>query len=305
MTAGAAARSERRARVDEGLAGWGFSLPAVVLLAFFLAVPFGLAVWMSFTNQRLVSPLPVEWVGLENYRRAFEDPVFRRALVNNAVFVLVVVPLQTGLALFLAVLVNQQLRGTTFFRAVYFAPVATVMAAVAVVWRLLYEPDTGMINGFLGLVSFGQLEPAWLESTKTALLAIIILSIWQGVGFQMIVLLAGLQGIPQSLYDAAAVDGAGSWRQFRDITLPQLRNALIFVATVTTILAFRLFDQVWVLTRGGPLDATQTMMLRLVDVGFGEQRIGQASAIAVIFFVIVLAVTIIQRILVKEEAQVR
>src|SRR5207302_1912170 len=142
---------------------------------------------------------------------------------------------------------------------------------VATVWRLLYAPDAGFINGLLGAVSGGAVHPNWLRSTSTAFLAIIIMSIWQGVGFQMVILLAGLQDIPQDHYEAAIVDGASGWQQFRFVTIPQLRNQLLFVVTITTILAFRLFDQVYVMTSGGPLDSTQTLMLMLVDVGFGRQ----------------------------------
>jgi multiple sugar transport system permease protein len=213
-----------------------------------------------------------------------------------------VVPVQTALALWLAILVNQRLRGVVVFRAIYFSPVVVVMAVAATIWLLLYNPDRGLINGFLRLISFGTLESDWLRSTTMALPAIMIMSIWQGVGFQMIIILAGLQDIPGDLYEAAQVDGATRWEQFRFITLPQLRNTLIFVATVTMILAFRLFDQVWVMTRGGPLDSTRTMMLEMVEVGFERQQIARGSAIAVIFFLIVLSVTVVQRVLLKEEA---
>jgi ABC-type sugar transport system permease subunit len=203
---------------------------------------------------------------------------------------------------FIAYLFLYMLAGVVVFRATYFSPVVVVMAVAATIWLLLYNPDRGLINGFLRLVSFGTLESDWLRSTTMALPAIMIMSMWQGVGFQMIIILAGLQDIPGDLYEAAQVDGATRWEQFRFITLPQLRNTLIFVATVTMILAFRLFDQVWVMTRGGPLGATRTMMLEMVEVGFERQQIARGSAIAVIFFVIVLSVTVVQRVLLKEEA---
>jgi multiple sugar transport system permease protein len=302
---GAVSRVRRKLRSTDSVAGWTFSLPATALIAVFLILPFVLAILLSFTNYRLLSPLPTRWVGWQNYTRTFEDPIFRRALINNCIFTVVVVPLQTALALLLAILVNQKLRGITIFRTIYFAPVVVVMAVAATVWRLLYDPDQGLINAFLRMISAGQLHSDWLMSTKMALPAIMLMSIWQGAGFQMIILLAGLQAIPQELYEAAQVDGATTWQQFRCITLPQLRNTLTFVVTISTILAFRLFDQVYVMTRGGPLNSTETMMLRLVDVGFNEQKIGQASAIAVIFFLIVLAVTLVSRLLIREEERVR
>lgn len=280
--------------------GWLFSAPAAVLLLLFLVVPFLLAVGLSFTNQRLVSPLPLRFVGLDNYQRIFTDEVFHRALLNNAVFSLVVVPVQTAFALWLALLVNTKARGTTFFRSAYFAPVVTVMAVAATVWKLLYDPDAGLVNGVLRTLTGGAVEPTWLHSTSLALIAVMIMSIWQGTGFQMLILLAALQEVDPTLREAAEIDGASRWQQFRYVTLPALRNQLVFVATVTTILAFRLFDQVYVMTGGGPLDATETMMTRLVDVGFSQQSIGRGSAIAVVFFVVVLALTLVQRLLLRE-----
>jgi multiple sugar transport system permease protein len=172
-----------------------------------------------------------------------------------------------------------------------------------VTWTLLLNPD-GLVNAVIGVISFGTAGPDWLGSTTWALPAIMIVSIWQGTGFQMVILLAALQDVPEELYEAAELDGADAWRKFLNVTLPGIRNGLIFVVTVTTILAFRLFDQVWIMPQspGGPLDATRTMMLHLVETGFGEQAIGRASAVAVIFFVLVLAVTLVQRRFVREEA---
>lgn len=296
-------RTTRRARPEQLLGmpvGWLFFGPAVVLLLLFLVLPFALALGLSFTNQRLVSPLPLRFLGLENYRRVFADDAFRRALVNNAVFSLVVVPVQTAFALWLAILVNRRLRGTAFFRTAYFAPVVTIMAVAATVWRLLYDPDVGTVNAVLRAVSAGHLSPGWLQSTTLALPAVMIMSIWQGVGFQMVILLAGLQDVDPGLYEAAEMDGASRWQRFRHVTLPGIRNQLVFVATVTTILSFRLFDQVYVMTRGGPLGSTETMMTRLVDVGFTQQAIARGSAIAVVFFLIVLAVTFVQRLVLRE-----
>lgn len=284
---------------------WLFSAPALLLLTAFLVVPFLLAIYFSFTNQRLISPLPTRWVGLDNYAAILTSGTFWTALRNNVLFVVVVVPVQTTFALWLAVLVNRRLPGRVLFRTVYFMPVVTVMAAAAVVWTLLFHPQ-GLINAVLETVTFGAFSPDWLNSTAWALPAVMIVSIWQGVGFQMIILLAALQDVPKQLYEAAAIDGAGRWQQFRNVTLPGIRNGLIFVITVTTILAFRLFDQVWIMPRtpGGPLDATRTVMLELVETGFGRQQIGRGAAIAVVFFLLVLLVTLVQRRFVREEGEV-
>jgi multiple sugar transport system permease protein len=212
-----------------------------------------------------------------------------------------VVPVQTGLALWMAILVNKAIRGVRIFRAILFLPVVTVLAVAATIWFLLYDPSSGLANGFLRLVTFGAIESDWLQSTSMALPAIMIMSIWQGAGFQMVILLAALQDIPEELYEAASIDGARRRQQFLYVTLPQLRNALIFVVTVTTILAFRLFDQVWVMTRGGPLGSTNTMLVELVNVGYERNQIAQASGLAVVFFAIVLLLTLLQRRLIKEE----
>lgn len=296
--------SNRRPVRRRNIAPWLFSAPGLAFLTAFLVIPFALALVYSFTNQRLVSPLATRFIGLENYTGILSDSTFWTALGNNVWFVAIVVPVQTALALFLAILVNSKIRGRVFFRTVYFMPVVTVMAAAAVIWTLLYNPN-GLVNAVMEVVTFGAFAPDWLNSTTWALPAIMLMSIWQGAGFQMIILLAALQDVPTERYEAAAIDGAGAWQKFRYITIPGIRNGLIFVLTVTTILAFRLFDQVWIMPQspGGPLNATRTIMLEMVETGFGDQRIGRAAAIAVIFFVIVLIITAIQRRFIREEGE--
>jgi multiple sugar transport system permease protein len=277
--------------------------PALLGLGLFVALPFLLAVVLSFTNLRLGSPLPLQFLGLEQYRRIWLDPSFQRALLNNGLFALIVVPLQTAIALGLALLVNRPLRGMMLFRTLFFMPVVFPMALVAVIWIILYAPGAdGMMNTFLEGATFGFWEPRdFLNDPVLALPAIMLLSMWQGVGFQMVILLAGLQAIPSTLYEAAAIDRSNTWNQFRYITLPQLRNTLIFVMLVTSILAFRLFDQVQIMTRGAPNDATTTVMFEAVKASFEEQKMAKGSAMTVVFFLIVLAITILQRVLVKEE----
>ena len=290
----------------ERVAGWLLATPALLGLGLFVALPFALAVGLSFTDLRLGSPLPVEWEGLGQYRHLFTDPGFRRALWNNAVFAAVVVPVQTALALGLALLLDRPLRGMVVFRTLFFLPVVFPMSLVAVVWTLLYAPGPdGLVNAALGALTFGAWEPVdFLHDPDWALPALMVLSVWQGVGFQMVILLAALQGVPAVLHEAAKVDGAGPVRRFWHVTLPQLRNPLIFVALVTAILAFRLFDQVQIMTRGGPLDATTTVMYEAVTAVFERQQVARGAAMTVVFFALVLAVTGIQRLLVREERQV-
>jgi multiple sugar transport system permease protein len=287
-------------------AGWLFSLPGVILLTLFLIVPFCFALVYAFTDRLLLQPpsLPWEFVGFRNFTDAFTDSAFLKALRNNAVFVIVVVPVQTALSLWLAVLVNQKLKGINIFRSIFFAPVITVMTVATVAWVALLDVD-GLLSKVVHWLSFGLVDRTdWLGSTSLALISVMIIGIWQGAGFQMIILLAGLQEIPPDLYEAARIDGATKRQLFRYITLPGIRNQLIFTLTVTTILAFRVFDQIWAIPtlRGGPRGATDTMMVRIVDQGFAQGNIGYASAMSVIFFVIVVIVTIIQRRIIKEQA---
>lgn len=271
--------------------------PALAGLLLFVALPFGLALVLAFTNLRLGSPLPTEFVGLQQFQRIFADPAFQRALLNNSLFALLVVPLQTALALCLALLLHQPLRGRVLFRTLLFLPVVFPLSLVAVVWVLMYAPGpNGMLNGLLSLLSFGAWTPRdFLHDPHWALPAVMLTSIWQGTGFQMVILLAGLQGIPEQLYEAARMDGAGALARFRHVTLPQLRNPLIFVVLVTTILSFRLFDQVQIMTRGGPLNATTTVMFEAVQAAFARQQVAQGSAMTVVLFGVVLLITLVLR----------
>ncbi|NOK62609.1 MAG: sugar ABC transporter permease [Chloroflexi bacterium AL-W] len=300
----AASSSQMGWRRADQRAGWLFISPAFLILFIFLVIPFLMAVFFSFTDQRLIpNPnLPTSFVGLRNFERMLGDETLHHALINNFLFALIVVPTQTAFALFLATLINQRLRGVNVFRTIYFSPVVTAMAVIAIVWSFLYNPGEGLINAFIGAVSLGQWGPySWLSDTRLALPAIMLMSIWQGVGFQMVIYLAGLQDIPEQLYEAAQIDGANRWQQFVGVTLPQLRNTTIFIMIATTILSFRLFDQVEVMTQGGPEDATMTTVLHIVNEGFRTLRIGYASAISVVFFLIVLAISILQRVVLTEE----
>lgn len=298
-------RMTTSAKKGESKVAWAFSAPALILALAFIVLPFVLAFILSFTNQRLISPLPTKFVGIENYTDTLTSATFWKAFFNNVWFVVIVVPVQTAFALWLAILVNRKIPGRVFFRTVFFLPVVTVMAAAAVIWSLLFNAN-GLVNAIMETVTFGAFSPDWLNSTTWALPAMMIVGIWQGVGFQMVILLAALQDVPDVLYEAASIDGASRWQQFMNVTLPGIRNGLIFVITVTTILAFRLFDQVYIMPRvpGGPLNSTRTMMLELVETGFGAQAIGRGAAIAVIFFVIVLVLTLIQRRFIREEGEV-
>jgi multiple sugar transport system permease protein len=354
-----------RNRREESIAGWLMALPAILLILGFLIIPFFMAFGLSFTNQRLISPNPTQWVGLDNFQRLLSvrilplepvvdeatgqpvlddqgnqtyprvreytrnnpdypqyagkqewfsvalgdtkytilagDVVFMKSLVNVFFFVIVVVPVQAGLALLLAILVNQKVGGVNLFRTIYFVPVVISMVIVSLLWRFIYDPQNGLLNNMLGAITFGGFKPVdWLGNPRTAMPAIMAVSIWQGVGFHMIIWLAGLQTIPGVLYEAADVEGANTWQKFRYVTWPGLHNTFIFILITITIAAFGLLIQINEMTRGGPLDSTQTPIFQMLIRGYEKQDIGMGSAIAVIFFVIVVIVSLVQRYITRE-----
>lgn len=257
----------------------------------------------TWRQTRLAQP------GLAAYREAFHlrigsnklvlaatDPLFYRSLINTFLFALLVLPLQCGAALALALLVNQRIAGRIFFRTVYFAPVVTSMVVASIVWSFMLNTDRGMINELLrGLTGDPNAGPDWLGESTFALPSIAIMSAWQGAGFQMLVFLAGLQSISAEQYEAATLMGANAWQRFVHVTLPGLRNTIVFVLVSTALMAFGLFTQVDVMTGGGPLDSTSTVVFHAVRSGFKQQDIGYGSTITLVFFGVVLAMSALQR----------
>lgn len=276
--------------------------PALLLLLLFLIIPVLLAFVLSFTNARLISPNPPRFVGLDNFVRAFTaDAVFTRSVINTFVFALVVVPVQAGFGLLLAVLVNQKLRGVTWYRVIFFVPVVTSIVVVSILWKFLYQ-DQGLVNSFIDTLTFGAWQgTAWLSNPSTALGAIIVMSIWQAVGFHMLIWLSGLQTIPEELYEAARMDGADGWQQFTNVTWPGLRSTRVFVLVQITIAALGLFVQIDVMTQGGPVNSTTTLVYHAVRKGYREQEMGYGATISLIFFVLVLAIALVQRHLTREK----
>jgi multiple sugar transport system permease protein len=251
-----------------------------------------------------------EWFTVDargkRYVIAAKDPTFMQSLLNNIKFTAIVVPVQCSIALAMALLVNQKIRAVNLFRTTYFSPVVTSTAVLSVVWIFLYNPDIGLINQFISTATFGLVKPInWLGDKSIALYAILIMAVWQGAGFQMVIFLAGLQAIPEVLYEAAGIDGANAAQKFRHVTWPGLRNTTVFVVITTTIFAFRLFTQVDVMTQGGPLDdATSTVVFHAVREGFRGQRLGYGATISVVFFMIVLVIALVQRVLLRSTNEV-
>lgn len=345
---------DRRSR--SGRTALLFGAPAMAGLLLFLVAPFVMAFALTFTNQRLVSPEPGQFIGMRNYDRLLsvtllvqhplrdssgavvagaggeptyeraraitrsdasyrgyrpitsfrlrsdnvvvlaKDPAFLQALLNTFGFAAMVVPLQLVAALCLALLVNAGMRGQTLFRAIYFSPVVMSMVVVSILWVFLFDKDVGLFNKLLSTITFGAVAHVdWLGNPSTAMPAIVIMSAWQGAGFQMLIFLAGLQGIPQELYDAARIDGASAWQRFWHVTMPGLRQTMVFVVTVTTIAALGLFTQIDVMTQGGPENATATVMYHAIQRGVREGDIAYGSTVAVVYFVLIAGLILLQQ----------
>jgi multiple sugar transport system permease protein len=281
--------------------GWAMLAPAVLLLLVFIIIPVVLAFGLAFTDAQLISTKAISFTGLSNFQRLFSNPTFWRALLNVSLFSLVVVPLQAGLGLFLAVLINKKVRSSVFFRTVYFLPVVTSMVVVSLLWMFIYQ-NNGMLNVLLEKITFGHWTPVdWLNDSRVALAAIIVMSIWQAVGQHMLIWLSGLQTIPGELYEAAALDGATGWKSFANVTWPCLRSTRNMILITITIAAMGLFTQVSVMTQGGPRDSTTTVVFEAVRSGFKQQEMGYASAITLVFFMLILVITGIQRLLTREK----
>lgn len=268
-----------------------FVLPGACLLFLFFILSALLSAGFSFTNFNLLRPEDARFVGIENYARLFADPSFKKALGNTLFFMIIVVPYQVTLAFSLALLVRANIKGISIFRSAYFSPLMTSISVVAILWTFIYNPNPtqGLLNAII--TKFGLPPSSFLRSADTAMLSIIFMSGWHGAGYQMMILLAGLQAIPGDLYEAAAIDGAGAVQKFFYITLPGLANVLIFVLINTTISAMKLFTQPYVMTSGGPKESTLTLTYFIYQQGFQFRNMGYASAVSVMFFIIVVGLS--------------
>ena len=246
-------------------------------------------------------PNDILFIGLENYKKLISDSDFWVSLKNTFYFTVVVVPVQCILALLLAMLVSKKFKGVSIFRTMYFSPQLTSMVVISVLWTVLYNsnPNTGLINAFL--TNLGMEPINFLTNEKTAMNSIIFMSAWQGAGYQMMIFLAGLQGIPRDQYEAASVDGATPFQQFWSITLPNLKGTIKYVIMITMIQAMKLFTQPYVMTQGGPRNSTKTMVYYIYTQGFQKGNFGYACAVAAVFFVIVVAMSLLMQKLTSEE----
>lgn len=277
-------------------AGLWFALPALTLIAVFFVVPVATGLALSLTDFDIYALGNLDYlrfVGLSNYAELLQDPLFWRALLNTSYFVLVGGPLSVLVSLGAALLISARLvRFKSLFRVIYFLPVMTALVAVAVVWRYLYHPRYGLLNYALGLIGIDPID--WLGDPVFAMPAIMLMAVWKNFGYNMIIFIAGLQSIPEQIYDAARIDGAGRVQQLRYVTLPMLAPTFLFVGLLTMIGSFQLFAEPYVMTQGGPSNSTLSVVLLMYEQGFRWWNLGYAAAIAFLLFVIILGGTMLQ-----------
>ncbi|MFD0713597.1 carbohydrate ABC transporter permease [Paenibacillus sp. GCM10027626] len=283
----ASSRTIRRGR----LVGYSFLLPNIVGFALFICFPVIASFLMSFTEWNGFGEIKL--VGLDNYTRLLGDETFRISLLNSLIMTFVSVPITLMLAILAAVALNKGIRGLKWFRTALFLPHITATIAVAVIWQLLFNPSMGPINGMLRAIGIDQ-PPGWFASADWALVSVIIVSVWHSIGYYMVLYLAGLQGIPGDLYEAAEIDGAGKVSQFVHVTLPMLSPVIFFTVIIGIINSFKVFDLVFVLTQGGPGRATHVLVFDIYNTAFQRYEYGYASAMAYVLFVLILIITFIQ-----------
>jgi multiple sugar transport system permease protein len=276
--------------------------PALTLIGVFFFLPVLAGLVLSFTDFDIYAigrPDVARFVGVRNYAQVLTNPLFWQALFNTFYFVIVGGPLSVLASLVAAMLVSARLaRFPGLFRSIFFMPVVTTLVAVAIVWRYLYHPQYGLLNWALGLAGIGPVD--WLGNPHTAMLGIILMAVWKNFGYNMLIFVAGLQSIPEELYEAAALDGASPWQRFVHVTLPGLAPTFLFVGVMTMLGNFQLFSEPYVMTQGGPLRATTTVVLLMYEEGFRWWRMGMAAAIAFVLFVIMLGGTLLQMRLARE-----
>lgn len=268
------------------VAGWIFILPALLGTLVFIIIPVFCSFGLSFTKWDLLNP--IEFVGLQNYKEIFNEPVFLKILINTIVFAISTSIFGVIIPLILAAILNSKIRGSEFFKSAYFLPFITPMIVIGVVWEWIFDPNIGILN------SVFHLHINWLYDTNFAMPALIIVSVWKLIGYNMIIFLAALSGISQSLFEAAKIDGAGVIETFKNVTIPMLSPTIFFVVIITAISSFQVFDLIYVMTQGGPLDSTNVLVYSIYKNAFEYFNIGKASATAYVLFLIILVLTLFQ-----------
>lgn len=289
---GTARRAARAAARAEGFAAWRLSAPAVLLLAVLILAPTLAVLGFSLTDYELGYD-GLTFIGLDNYAELLGDRTFLISLKNTAIYTAIVTPASVLLGLGVALLIEAETRGRALFRTIYFLPVASLLVAMATVWQYLLHPSIGPVNEMLRLV--GLPGPNWLGDSKTVLLSLALIGVWQSVGFNMVLFLAGLTAIPRELYAAAEIDGAASaWERFRLVTWPMLGPTTLFVITISVVNAVKVFETVGTLTQGGPNKASEVLLWTIYQEGFVYLRVGYASAMTVVFLAVLVVLMLLQ-----------
>ena len=279
----------------ECIVAFSMIAPNLIGLAVFMVIPTFVSILISFTDWNLLNA--ANFIGIANFKELFSDPLFWKTLLNTVVYVFWKVPFNILISLILAVLINQQMYGRTFFRAILFLPIIASSVSVALLWQPLFDITNGMLNKILN--SVGLPSSTWIYNPKTSMMSVIIVALWKELGYYMVMFLAGLQSIPSSYYEAAAIDGANPVRKFLFITVPLISPTTFFVLIISVIGSFQIFDLTTVLTAGGPANSTNTLVMYVYQAGFKFFRMGYASALSTILFIIILIFTIIQNQLAK------
>jgi multiple sugar transport system permease protein len=270
-----------------------FLAPGLLLFSVFTVFALVFAFYLTFHEWSIIEP-DRPFVGLDNYSRMVEDERFRRAVINTAYYTGATVPLTMGIGLLIALLLNQPIRGRGLFRTMYFLPVVTPFVVVAIIWKWLYNGDFGLFNYYLLKTKLISEPLLWLADKDLAMPAVVLMSVWSGVGFSMVIYLAGLQSIPQELYEAARVDGAGAWSRLRHITIPMLAPTTLFLMVMGIIGSFQVFTQIFIMTNGGPVDRTTTMVFYIYESAFKFYEMGYASTLAYALFAMLFFFTLVQ-----------
>ncbi|WP_088891613.1 carbohydrate ABC transporter permease [Leptolyngbya ohadii] len=276
-----------------------FLLPALLLLGLTVFYPALQAFFLSFTRYEYDITQPPVWIGLENFQRLLTDEVFWKTLRNTIVYLIGVVPILVLLPLVLAILVNKSLKGIRWFRAAYYTPVVISMVVAGIAWRWLYAED-GLLNQFLRWLNLSQEGIPWLTSPRFALFSVMLVTVWKGLGYYMVIYLAGLQSIPGDLYEAAAIDGSDGWRRHWDITVPLMRPYLFLVAVISAISATKVFEEVFIMTQGGPRSSSKTLVYYVYEKAFQDLEISYACTIGLVMFLLILTLSIVRLTLSRE-----
>lgn len=267
-------------------AGWIFILPALIGTFIFIVIPVICSFGLSFTKWDLLNP--IEFVGLDNYKLIFAEPLFIKILINTIVFAIATSIFGVIIPLILAAILNSKIRGAEFYKTAYFLPFITPMIVVGVVWEWIFDPNIGLLNKVL------HMNIQWLYDPHWAMPALILISVWKLIGYNMVIFLSGFASISESLFEAAKIDGANSLQTFKNVTVPLLSPTIFFVIIITAISSFQVFDLIYLMTQGGPLDSTNVLVYSIYKNAFEYFNIGKASAIAYVLFVIILILTLIQ-----------